>query len=117
MAGPDKILEKKRRAAAHPDRPGERCHAPSGSWTPVVDRTRCEAERDCVDVCPNDVFEVRRIDPGHFAPLGLATKVKVLAHRRLTAYTPNAGACRACGLCVVACPQDAITLVAPPGQL
>jgi ferredoxin len=31
----------------------------------------------------------------------------------LTAYTPNAAACRAWGLCVMVCPQDAITLVAP----
>ncbi len=26
------------------------------------------------------------------------------------AYTPNADPCRACGLCVVACPEDSITL-------
>jgi NAD-dependent dihydropyrimidine dehydrogenase PreA subunit len=114
VATPDKILQKKRRAAADPARGGERCNAVPGSWTPVVDRTRCEAERDCADVCPNDVFEIRRIEPGDFAVLALGTKLKVLAHRRLTAYTPNAGACRACGLCVVACPQDAITLF-PPG--
>jgi 4Fe-4S ferredoxin len=111
----EKILQKKRRAAADPDRPGDRCHAPAGSWTPVVDRTRCEAERDCVDVCPNDVFEVRRIEPDDFAALGVGTKLRVLAHRRLTAYTPNAGSCRACGLCVVSCPKDAITLVPPDG--
>jgi NAD-dependent dihydropyrimidine dehydrogenase PreA subunit len=109
----DENIQKKRRAATDPDRPGERCHAAPGSWTPVVDRTRCEAERDCVDVCPNDVFEIRRIDPDDFAPLGLATKLKVLAHRRRTAYSPRARSCRACGLCVVARPQDAITLVAP----
>jgi NAD-dependent dihydropyrimidine dehydrogenase PreA subunit len=109
----DKLLQKKRRAAADPERPGQRCNAPAGSWTPVVDRTRCEAERDCVDVCPNDVFEIRRMDPVDFAALGLLTKAKVVAHRRLTAYTPQAADCRACGLCVVACPKDAITLVAP----
>jgi NAD-dependent dihydropyrimidine dehydrogenase PreA subunit len=116
MTPDDKILQKKRQAAADRSRPGARCNAPAGSWTPVVDRTRCEAERDCVDVCPNDVFEIRRMDPEDFTLLGLATKVKVIAHRRLTAYTPQANACRACGLCVVACPKDAITLVPPsPG--
>jgi NAD-dependent dihydropyrimidine dehydrogenase PreA subunit len=115
MTAADKLLLKKRRAAAHPDRPGERCNAVAGSRTPVVDRTRCEAERDCVDVCPNDVFEVRRIDPDDFGALGFTTKVRVLAHRRLTAYTPNAAACRACGLCVVACPKDAISIVAAEG--
>ena len=113
MTPDDKILQKKRRAAADPDRPGERCHAPAGSWTPVVDRSRCEADRDCVDVCPNDVFEIRRMEADDFASLGLATKMKVIAHRRLTATTPRATACRACGLCVVSCPQHAITLVAP----
>jgi 4Fe-4S ferredoxin len=113
MPEADKLLQKKRRAAAHPDRPGQKCNAPAGSWTPVVDRTRCEAERDCVDVCPNNVFLVRKIDPDDFSALGIGTKVKVLAHRRLTAYTPNAAACRACGLCVVACPKDAITIVPP----
>jgi NAD-dependent dihydropyrimidine dehydrogenase PreA subunit len=116
VAVPDKILQKTRRAAADPKRPGQRCNAPAGSWTPVVDRTRCEAERDCFDVCPNDVFEVRRIEPEDFAALGRGTKIKVIAHRRLTAYTPNAAACRACGLCVVACLKEAITLVAPPGS-
>ena len=38
-------LAKKRRAAQHPDRPGERCDAPAGTWTPIVDHGRCEAKR------------------------------------------------------------------------
>jgi len=104
-------LARKRRAAQHPDRPGERCNAPAGTWTPAVDHGRCEAERDCVVVCPNQVFEVRRIDDDDFAPLPLLAKVRVVAHRRRTAYTPKADACRACGLCVVACPEGAISLV------
>ena len=107
------LLAKKRRAAQHPDRPGERCNADPGTWTPVVDHSRCEGKRDCVEVCPHDVFEVRRIDDRDFRPLSMMAKVKVLAHRRQTAYTPNADACRACGLCVVACPEKAITLIGP----
>jgi NAD-dependent dihydropyrimidine dehydrogenase PreA subunit len=112
-ADPD--LEKKRRAARHPDRPGERCAAPAGTAGPVVDHARCEGKKDCVVVCPNDVFEVRRIDREDFARLGLLSKARVLAHRGQTAYTPNLDDCRSCGLCVVSCPEEAITLVRRAG--
>jgi 4Fe-4S ferredoxin len=111
----DKLLAKKRKAAQHPDRPGEHCNAPAGTWTPVVDHSRCEAKHDCVDVCPNDVFEVRRIDDADYAALGLFGKLRVSAHKRQTAYTPRLDDCHACGLCVVACPENAITLIEPAG--
>jgi NAD-dependent dihydropyrimidine dehydrogenase PreA subunit len=107
-------LDKKRRAAAHPDRPGVRCSAPAGSYLPVIDHARCEGKRDCIDVCPNDVFEVRRIDAADFSDLGRLDRLKVRAHGMVTAYTPNADDCRACGLCVVACPEQAIVLTGPP---
>lgn len=102
--------EKARKAAAHPDRPGEQCKASAGSWTPVVDHARCEAKRDCVDVCPYDVFEVRRIDDADWNALGLLARLRVFVHGRKTAYTPRAASCRACGLCVVACPEGAVAL-------
>jgi NAD-dependent dihydropyrimidine dehydrogenase PreA subunit len=114
MSDDREALAKKRRAAQHPDRPGERCNAPVATWTPVVDHARCEAKADCVIVCPNDVFEIRRIDDD-FAALRPLAKLRVVAHRRRTAYTPNATACRACGLCVVACPEAAISLTRVPG--
>lgn len=101
---------KARRAAAHPDRPGEDCRAEAGSYVPVIDRARCEGKRDCVEVCPYDVFEVRRIDDADFEALGFFAKMKSRAHKRQTAYTPGADLCQACGLCVVACPEKAITL-------
>lgn len=102
--------DKARRAAAHPQRPGDECHADAGTTIPVVDRSRCEGKRDCVEVCPYDVFEVRRIDDADYARLGLLGKIKSSVHGRLTAYTPRQDACRSCGLCVVACPEKAITL-------
>ena len=77
---------------------------------PRIDRGRCEGKAACVAVCPYDVFEVRRIDDADFAALSLFGKLKSVAHGRKTAYTPRADACRACGLCVVACPEKAIAL-------
>lgn len=111
MATGDINTKKARRAAAHPDRPGEQCRAAPGRFVPQVDRARCEGKNDCVEVCPYDVFEVRRIDDADFDKLGFMGRMKSRAHRRLTAYTPRADQCQACGLCVVACPERAITLV------
>jgi NAD-dependent dihydropyrimidine dehydrogenase PreA subunit len=111
MGEPRIETEKARRAARHPQRPGESCRAAPGSFQPVIDHARCEGKRDCVDVCPYGVFEVRRIDDADFARLSIVGRIKSLAHRRQTAYTPAADLCQACGLCVVSCPEKAIALV------
>ncbi|MBL8788373.1 MAG: ferredoxin family protein [Deltaproteobacteria bacterium] len=101
---------KARKAAKHPRRPGENCRAAPGTWVVRVDRARCEGKNDCVEVCPYDVFEVRRMDDQDFAALGFLARLKSRAHGRLTAYTPRVDQCHACGLCVVACPEKAIVL-------
>jgi NAD-dependent dihydropyrimidine dehydrogenase PreA subunit len=101
---------KARLAAKDPERPGEKCKAAPGAFVPVVNRSSCEGKNDCVDVCPYDVFEVRRMDDADFEKLSFLGKMKSRAHGRKTAYTPNADKCQACGLCVVACPEDAIKL-------
>ena len=107
-----RAADKAKRAAAHPDRPGEECKAAPGKYAPRIDHARCEGKADCVAVCPYGVFEVRRIDDADFARLPLLGKLKSIAHGRKTAYTPKADACQACGLCVVACPERAIRLLA-----
>jgi NAD-dependent dihydropyrimidine dehydrogenase PreA subunit len=84
---------------------------PDGPVIPVVDRNRCEGKNECVKVCPEDVFEVRTIDDADFAALSFLGRLKSRAHGKKTAYTPNAEACQACGLCVAACPERAIRLV------
>lgn len=103
--------EKAKRAAADPDRPGGECRDAPGTWSPVVDRGRCEGKRDCEAVCPYQVFEVSRMTDEDFGKLGVLGKLRSLAHGRKTAYTPRAADCRGCGLCVVACPEDAVRLV------
>jgi 4Fe-4S ferredoxin len=86
------------------------CRAPAGEFAPVVDRAKCEGKAKCVEVCPTNVFEVRRIDDADFARLGLLAKLKSVAHGRKTAYTPRASSCESCGKCVEACPEKAIKL-------
>jgi NAD-dependent dihydropyrimidine dehydrogenase PreA subunit len=109
-----RAVETIRLAAADPSRPGEKCEASPGTWAPIVDQSACEGKRDCVDVCPHDVFEVRRIDSADFKRLGLLGQIKVRIHGMQMAYTPRADECRACGLCVVACPEDAIRIERVP---
>jgi NAD-dependent dihydropyrimidine dehydrogenase PreA subunit len=106
---------KARRAAKDPERPGEKCRASPAAYQPRIDRSRCEGKADCAAVCPYDVFEVRRIDDADFNALSFFGRLKSRAHRRMTAYTPRADACQACGLCVVACPESAITLIRREG--
>ncbi len=87
------------------------CKHPPGIFTPIVDFSRCEAKGPCVEVCPYDVFEIRKIEPSDYAALGILSKVKNRVHGSRIAYTPNAVQCRACGLCVEACPEHAVKLV------
>ena len=110
MAKSLSLMEKVRRAARDPKRPGEKCDAAPGDYRPVIDHSRCEGKSDCVDVCPHAVFEVRAITRHDFQGLPWLGKLKSMAHGRVTAYAVAPERCRACGLCVVACPERAIEL-------
>jgi 4Fe-4S ferredoxin len=90
--------------------PNAECKQAPGIFAPQVDLGRCEGKADCVRVCPEDVFEVRRIAEPDYQSLSLLHKFKVRVHGMQVAYVPNVDACRACGLCVGACPESAITL-------
>ena len=104
---PDKV----RRASLSPRRTGSRCGAPVGAFRPLVNAGRCEGKGDCVAVCPHDVFELGPISPDVLRALPVRSRLKLWVHGNITVYTPNAAACQACGLCVAACPEQAITLI------
>jgi 4Fe-4S ferredoxin len=86
------------------------CEQEPGVIAPVIDMKRCEGKGDCERVCPESVFQVRRIDEEDYRAFGALQKLKLRVHGMRMAYTPNADACRSCGLCVAACPEHAITL-------
>jgi 4Fe-4S ferredoxin len=90
--------------------PETECKQPPGVIVPIVDFGRCEGKDDCATVCPEDVFVVRTIDDRDYQRLNAIQRFKLRVHGKRVAYTPNADACRSCGLCVAACPEKAITL-------
>lgn len=85
------------------------CREP-GRVAPVIDRARCEAKGDCVRVCPYGVFAIRPVGEGERAGLGALARLKLWVHGGKQAFVVAAEACHACGLCVAACPERAITL-------
>lgn len=86
------------------------CKQDPGVFAPVVDRTRCEGKADCVVICPYNVFELDILPPEDRAELPLMAKIKGTLHGWKQSFAVNADACRACGLCVQACPEKAIKL-------
>lgn len=77
---------------------------------PVIDRNRCEGKEDCVRVCPFDVFSIATLQPADRKGLSLRGKIKGWAHGWKQAVIARPDACEACGLCVAACPEKALTL-------
>lgn len=86
------------------------CKTEAGVLQPQIDRRRCEGKADCERVCPYGVFKVGTLPPEQRRGLGLRGHIKGMAHRWQQAIVVDAAACHACGLCVAACPEKAITL-------
>lgn len=86
------------------------CSGEPGVVAPVIDRNKCEGKAACVSVCPKGVFALGVLQKPQRARLSLRGRIKGLAHGWKQAFTPNASACEACGRCVQACPEQAITL-------
>ncbi|MEO8310430.1 MAG: ferredoxin family protein [Caldimonas sp.] len=76
----------------------------------MIDRNSCEGKADCTRVCPVSVFAVGTLPKEQRKNLTLKGKLKGFAHRWQQAILVNESACQACGLCVEACPERAITL-------
>ena len=85
------------------------CKEP-GLLVPVIERTRCEGKQDCVAVCPYGVFEMQILDAAQRKALPFFPRLKMRFHGWNQAFAVREQDCRACGLCVTACPEQAITL-------
>ena len=87
------------------------CKQPANVVAPVIDAHRCEGKGDCEEVCPYDVFALRKLTKTELKALPFVPWLKVLAHGGTQGFVVHADQCHACGLCVKACPEHAIRLV------
>jgi 4Fe-4S ferredoxin len=86
------------------------CKQDPGVFIPVIDRNRCEGKADCVPACPYNIFKVDTLPSELRTGLTFIGKLKGTAHGWQQAILVHPEQCRACGLCVKACPEHAITL-------
>lgn len=86
------------------------CKQPANIVAPVINTHKCEGAGDCAEVCPYDVFELRKLTKAELKALPVVPWLKVLAHGGKQAFVVAPDVCHACGLCVAACPEKAIRL-------
>ena len=78
---------------------------------PLIHLGKCEGAGDCAEVCPYDVFEIRKATEAERADFNLKERIKSFVHGHKKGFVVKANQCHACGLCVKACPEKAIKLV------
>jgi 4Fe-4S ferredoxin len=93
-----------------PSRSPQACPQPAGRYVPVINRNRCEGKEDCVTACPCDVFEMQTLGEAEKSAMPFFSRLKARLHGNRQAYAVRAEDCQACGLCISACPESAITL-------
>ena len=84
------------------------CKEP-GHVAPVIDRNRCESKPTACACAPTTSSKWAR-DGEQCRGLSFIGKLKAFGHGGRQAFAVRGGACHACGLCVTACPEHAITL-------
>jgi NAD-dependent dihydropyrimidine dehydrogenase PreA subunit len=78
---------------------------------PQINLGKCEGKADCFDVCPYHVFEIRKATTEERAGFNTPEKIKSFVHGHKKAFVTDPTLCHACGLCVKACPEKAISLI------
>ncbi len=88
------------------------CRSERGRVAPAIDRNKCEGKADCLRVCPYGVFALGVLPAEQRGALSLLGRLKGWAHGYEQAFVVKPADCHACKLCIDACPEDAIQLVA-----
>lgn len=73
----------------------------------IIDRNKCEGKMNCLEVCPEDVFLMKKPDR---QDLTFLTRIKMKFHGEKQAFAVKPENCTLCRLCVEHCPEDAISI-------
>ena len=93
---------------------------PKQKRIPVIDYNRCTGQGICVEVCPEDIFEIRNLDQIEFCEETKATGFcpePRFGTKDKRSYPVSVENCTECGECVDKCPEKAITLIPNKKQI
>ena len=85
-----------------------------GKRIPVIDYNRCTGQGICVEVCPENIFEIRNLDQIEFCEDTKASGICPEPHfatKDKRSYPVNIDDCTECEECIEKCPEKAIRLV------
>lgn len=86
------------------------CKPEPGFLQPAIDLNACEGKGPCIPACPYGVLELKLLTGDEFRQLSFFGRIKTRVHGREKAAVSFPEKCHACGTCVTACPEKAITL-------
>gem|GEM_PF-460356 len=95
----------------------ESCDDQPGRIMPVVNMLRCETKGPCLEVCPYSVFEIRPLKKEEWDSLTWFPRMKIWFGGGRQSFVAQPDSCQACGICVTACPEKAITLKKNPKRV
>ena len=68
----------------------------------MIDRNKCEGKATYLEVCPENVFLMKKPDRGE---LTFLSRIKMRFHGEKQAFATNVEKCTLCQLCVENCPR------------
>ena len=81
---------------------------------PKIDYDKCKGRGICVEVCPEDIFEIRNLSLIEYCEDTKSSGIcpdPQYATKDNRSYPVNIDNCTACEICVEKCPEQAITLI------